>query len=213
MASDPEGDLTDTDAASGGRVARLVVVTGLPRSGTSMAMRMLAAGGLGVVDDGHRAPGPANPHGWFEDARVRRLREDASWLRREVGRAVKIVLPLLPAVPADLPLDVLRLHRPLGEVLASQRRVLALDGPARSADAGEDGLLAAAFERAGTDADRWLGGHPDARVLGIALADALAAPSGTARRVAEFLALPLDRAAMASAIDPAAITVPRAARA
>lgn len=172
-----------------------------------MAMRMLAAGGLPVVDDGHREPGAANRHGWFEDARVKRLGEDAGWLRDEVGRAVKVVLPLLSFVPPDLRLDVVRLNRPLGEVLASQRRLLALLSPRIPVDPREEALLAEAFERAAAVADRWLDAHRDARVLDLDFAETVAAPVAAAARLADFLRQPLDCGAMAAAIDPAAVSI------
>lgn len=198
--------------------ARLVVVTGLPRSGTSMAMRMLGAGGIPLVDDGRRAPSPANPHGWFEDERVRRLREDASWLRDVVGRAVKIVLPLVSAIPDDLPCDFVWMRRPIGEVLASQRRMLGAGAspggtaavPRPTAEAasgpGEDEVLARAFERAVADfAARRVAGR---RVLELDYADALATPVRAAEMLAGFVGEPFDRTAAAGAVDAARVGAP-----
>lgn len=191
---------------------RLVVVTGLPRSGTSMAMRMLGAGGIPLVDDGRRAPSPANPHGWFEDERVRRLREDASWLRGVVGSAVKIVLPLVSAIPVDLPCDFVWMRRPILEVLASQRRMLGVgtspgarrgvSGPnaVSAADPGEDALLARAFDRAVAEfAGRRIAGW---RVVDLDYATALAAPAHAAEVLAGLVGEPFDRAAAARAVDP-----------
>jgi len=198
--------------------ARLIVVTGLPRSGTSMAMRMLGAGGVPLVDDGRRAPSPANPHGWFEDERVRRLRDDASWLRDVVGRAVKIVLPLVSAIPADLPCDFVWMRRPIEEVLASQRRMLgagtspggaaAVPRPtaAAASDPGEDEVLARAFDRAVADfAGRRGAGW---RVLELDYAAALAAPARAAEMLAGFVGEPFDRAAAAGAVDASRVGAP-----
>ncbi|MFM8409208.1 MAG: hypothetical protein ACKOCT_02945, partial [Alphaproteobacteria bacterium] len=194
MAAAAEGGLSVVEAA---RRDRLVVVTGLPRSGTSMAMRMLGAGGVPLVDDGRRAPSPSNPHGWFEDARVRRLREDASWLRGVVGSAVKIVLPLAAAIPTDLPCDFVWMRRPIAEVLESQRRMLraappgngAPATPARCEDAGadesDDEILARTFERIlGEFAERRVEGW---RILALEHADVLAAPARAADVLADFV--------------------------
>ena len=81
----------------------IVVVSGLPRSGTSMAMKMLEAGGLPVVTDGLRAADEDNPKGYYEDERVKDLHQaaDKGWLRNARGRVVKIISFLLKSLPAD----------------------------------------------------------------------------------------------------------------
>ncbi len=81
----------------------LVVVTGLPRSGTSMLMQMLAAGGMSVVSDGLRAADEDNPRGYQEFEPVKHLHKSSKWLFEERGRAIKIVAPLLNALPAAWP--------------------------------------------------------------------------------------------------------------
>lgn len=205
MASPAEGPLS----AGPRDRSRLIVVTGLPRSGTSMAMRMLGAGGLPLVDDGRRAPGPDNPHGWFEDERVRRLREDSSWLRGAVGSAVKIVLPLASAIPGDLPCDFVWMRRPVEEVLASQRRMLAPGFPARGPGAAggsvvgdpdaEESLLSRAFERATLDFERCRA--PGRRVLALDYADVLLAPARAADAIASLVGEPFDRLEATRAVD------------
>lgn len=78
----------------------ITVVSGLPRSGTSLMMQMLAAGGLPALHDGHRPADDDNPRGYFEFAGAKNLRVDASWLPAGQGRAVKLVAQLLPFLPA-----------------------------------------------------------------------------------------------------------------
>lgn len=199
MAAAAEGELSVVEAA---RRDRLVVVTGLPRSGTSMAMRMLGAGGVPLVDDGRRAPSPSNPHGWFEDARVRRLREDASWLRGVVGSAVKIVLPLAAAIPTDLPCDFVWMRRPIAEVLESQRRMLAggASEPWGASGPGDDEILARAFERSMEEFARLR--DDDRHVLELEYGGVLSDPDRAAGSLAGFLGEPFDRVAAARAVDP-----------
>ncbi|MGB6947396.1 MAG: alkaline phosphatase family protein, partial [Bryobacteraceae bacterium] len=103
----------------------LVVVTGLPRSGTSMLMQMLAAGGMSVVSDGLRAADEDNPRGYQEFEPVKHLHKSSKWLFEERGRAIKIVAPLLNALPAGLACRVILCERDLDEVLDSQERMLA----------------------------------------------------------------------------------------
>lgn len=199
MAAHAQGDLTSAPAPSRG-VPPLIVVTGLPRSGTSMAMRMLGAGGVELVVDDGRPPDAGNPHGYFEHGAVRRLHEDASWLARKPGRAVKIVVPLLPWVPVGLRCDVVWMRRPLAEVLASQRALLAQDG---SAESGVDEpSLVAAFRRADEAAERWAHGRAEVRIIELAAEDVVRAPDEAAARLEGFLRRRLDRRAMAQVVDP-----------
>ncbi len=91
----------------------VTVVAGLPRSGTSMMMQMLAAGSLPVLTDGKRSADADNPRGYFELEDATRLRKDRDWLRAAKGHAVKIVAQLLPFLAADLPYRVVFMDRDL----------------------------------------------------------------------------------------------------
>ena len=44
----------------------ITVVSGLPRSGTSLMMQMLSAGGLPALTDDLREADESNPRGYFE---------------------------------------------------------------------------------------------------------------------------------------------------
>ncbi len=178
----------------------IVVVSGLPRSGTSMMMRMLAAGGVPLFTDGVRGADADNPLGYFEHEAVKRLREDASWAPGAAGKAVKVVSALLPALPEGFQYRVILMRRPLEEVLASQRRMLGRRG-APAAD--DDARMEALFGRHLAETERWLAARPGVRSLAVDYPEALAAPADTARRVAAFLGGGLDAAAMAAAVDPA----------
>src|SRR5512134_4034770 len=108
----------------------ITVVTGLPRAGTSLVMQMLVAGGVPILVDGARPADADNPRGYLEFAPVKRLREDASWLPRARGRAVKVVVPLVCDLPPSERYRVLLVERDVREVLASQRTMLAGRGHA-----------------------------------------------------------------------------------
>ena len=98
----------------------LVIVSGLPRSGTFLMMSLLAAGGHPILTDQLRTPDPDNPRGYFEYTPVRSLMRDNTCLSAHRGRAIKIISTLLPFIPADLPLKVICMQRHLPEVLASE---------------------------------------------------------------------------------------------
>src|SRR5450631_3290382 len=113
----------------------VTIVSGMPRSGTSLMMRMLEAGGLPALTDGRRAADAHNPHGYFEDERARRLAQDSSWMGEAGGKAVKIVYRLLPNLPQHLDSRVVFMDRNLEEVFASQQdMLLSTEAPAAAQD-------------------------------------------------------------------------------
>jgi hypothetical protein len=178
----------------------LVVVSGLPRSGTSMMMQMLAAGGLAVFSDDSRPADADNPRGYLEHDAVRRTPSDPSWIAAARGRVVKVVLPLLRHLPSGVAVRVLVMQRPLVEVLASQARMLARRG--RLPGTGEDAALARDFAAELERFDAWVAGRAGLWALRVDYGATLADPMGTAARVDVFLGGGLDREAMAAAVEP-----------
>jgi hypothetical protein len=75
------------------------IVSGLPRSGTSMMMKMLEAGGMEALTDNIRKADIDNPKGYYEFERVKQIKEDQAWLDDAKGRAVKMVSMLLLDLP------------------------------------------------------------------------------------------------------------------
>jgi len=169
----------------------VTIVSGLPRSGTSLLMQMLAAAGLPLAADAERPPDPDNPRGYFELAAVKRLRSGAEFLADCVGRVVKIVAPLVLELPPRPARRILFVERPLEELLASQRAMLARQGIA--CDAGQERALAGAFEallarcRAALAAPVGAGDDPTP-VLFVAHRRLVRAPGEAAEEIARFLA-------------------------
>jgi hypothetical protein len=176
----------------------IVVVSGLPRSGTSMAMAMLAAGGMPLLVDAQRGADADNPAGYFEYAPVKRLHRDASWLPSARGRAVKIVAPLLKYIPAETACRVVYMRRALGEVLASQRTMLQRSG---KEIAGDHTAARAAFEALERATGAWLQAQPNLQCLYLEHADVLREPPRAAAQMTAFLGYGLDTAKMAAAVD------------
>jgi len=102
----------------------ITLVSGLPRSGTSLMMQMLSAGGIPPLTDGLRAADDDNPAGYFELERIKQLKSDSVWLEQARGHAIKIISLLLYDLPPGLPCRILFMRRNLDEVLASQRTML-----------------------------------------------------------------------------------------
>jgi hypothetical protein len=177
----------------------IVVVSGLPRSGTSMAMKMLEAGGLSVVTDGLRTADEDNPKGYYEDERVKRLHKepDKAWLRDARGKVVKIISFLLKSLPPDHNYKVVLMQRNLREIVASQNKMLArLGKPNDLPDEAAVQLLAAQVK----DASFFLR-RPQFEVLELSYSDTLASARPQAQRLAEFVGEPLDVEKMAAAVD------------
>jgi hypothetical protein len=101
-----------------------IIVSGLPRSGTSMMMQMLAAGGLQVLSDGLRVADEDNPRGYYELEAVKQTKQDPSWLVGSEGKAVKLVHALLTDLPTDRPYRVIMMRRKLETVVKSQAAML-----------------------------------------------------------------------------------------
>lgn len=108
----------------------VIIVSGLPRSGTSMMMKMVEAGGLAVLTDNIRTADNDNPKGYYEYERVKQLPDDTDWLPEAQGRVVKIISMLLQHLPDTYHYKVLFMRRDVKEILASQRQMLIRRGEA-----------------------------------------------------------------------------------
>jgi hypothetical protein len=178
----------------------VVVVSGLPRSGTSMMMRMLGAAGVPTLTDSRRGADDDNPLGYFELEAVKRTRADPSWLADAPGKAVKLIHVLLRDLPPGYRYSVVMMRRDLDEVLASQNTMLARSGKAPSVPPG---ALRRAYAAQLAEAERWMDTHPEFRRIDVSYNLVVADPLQEARRVAEFLGLDEGAAGrMAAAVDP-----------
>jgi hypothetical protein len=181
----------------------LIVVSGLPRSGTSMLMQMLAAGGMEVLSDGTREADEDNPRGYLEFEPVKNLRKDAKWVFEARGRAVKIVVPMLASLPAGLACRVILSERDLDEVLDSQERMLVRRNQPLATTPERRRMLKEEYARTLARAKALLARRPCTRLLAIEHSHAIADAFATAEKVNQFLDGGLDVARMAAAIDPA----------
>jgi hypothetical protein len=166
----------------------VTIVSGLPRSGTSMMMQMLQAGGMPCLVDGAREADENNPRGYFEFDAVKRLHNDTSLLGEAVGKAVKIVAPLLPRLPADLeaPLRIIFMERDIDEVLASQAAMLTRLGKPPSS-ASQDALKASYA----------------IPTLVVSHREAIDNPHEVAKRLNQFCGGSLNESAIVAAVDSA----------
>jgi hypothetical protein len=178
----------------------ITVVSGLPRSGTSMMMRMLEAGGVAVLTDGARGPDQDNPQGYYELEAVKALHKGShEWLRGARGRAIKVVSPLLRYLPPAYRYQVILMRRKMDEVLASQRLMLAhRNEPSQQLD---DRKLARLYEDDLRQVEQWMGSQANVRALFVSYHGLLEEPFAELARVDLFLGGGLDLVAMAAVAD------------
>jgi hypothetical protein len=177
----------------------IIIVSGLPRSGTSLMMQMLAAGGIEAVTDHVRTADTDNPRGYFEFERVKKIKEDVSWIPETRGKVVKMVSQLLFDLPPGENYRIIFMQRDLDEMLASQEKML--ERLNRPAAPRED--IKRAFTKHLDRLRDWLVKQPNMQVLYLGYSDLIARPAEQARRVSDFLGGKPDAEAMAKAVDPA----------
>jgi hypothetical protein len=179
----------------------VTIVSGLPRSGTSMMMKMLEAGGLPPMTDNLRTADVDNPKGYYEFERVKKLDEgDVAWLPEAEGKAVKVISALLKHLPDGFEYRVIFMRRNMAEILASQKKMLQNRGEATDDVADEE--IAALFEKHLLHIRQWIEGHPNVSALTVHYSDVLTDPLPQARRVNAFLGNTLNTEAMALTVDP-----------
>jgi predicted AlkP superfamily phosphohydrolase/phosphomutase/tetratricopeptide (TPR) repeat protein len=178
-----------------------VIVSGLPRSGTSMMMQMLEAGGVALYTDGSRAPNEDNPKGYYEHEKAKQLERDNSWLSETAGKAVKIVAQLLGNLPRTDVLDyrVIFMERDLKEVLKSQKAMIKRQG--KPGTRLTDERLWAVFHKQVQQA-RAILALKRIPALCLDYNTVLQHPAETAARVNAFLGGSLDEAKMLKAVEP-----------
>lgn len=162
----------------------ITIVSGLPRSGTSMIMQMLEAGGMEVLTDNVRKSDEDNPRGYYEFERVKKINEDASWLD-ECHKAVKIISALLYHLPAYKRYKIIFLRREMEEILASQRGMLQRRGTEGANVSKEE--MAEKFEKHLKNVDEWLARQDNIDVLYIKYNDVIHDSHSQAVSVNRFL--------------------------
>ena len=166
--------------------APVVIVSGLPRSGTSLMMQMLGAGGLPLLTDSHRQPDDSNPRGYYEYAPVKRMHVgETAWLSGATGRGVKIVSALLMALPPHIPARVIFMRRDLDEVVRSQRAMLErLNKPTQHLDADK---LRDEYATHLEAVRAWMRTRHNLRWLDVDYVEMVCAPHAHTYKIAAFL--------------------------
>ena len=177
----------------------ITIVSGLPRSGTSLMMQMLDAGGLPVLSDGERQADSDNPKGYLEWERIKQLPKDPSVIAEAEGKVVKVISQLILLLPSDHEYRIVFMQRPLPEVLKSQDEMLRRRG---NSDSNSDtSAIEEAFQRHLIEVNRWLAGKGNVQVSRVHYHRVLREPKAVAEEIAAFLQVALDIEAMVGQVD------------
>jgi hypothetical protein len=178
----------------------ITIVSGLPRSGTSMMMMILEAGGVSPVADGIREADDDNPKGYYEFERVKKIKEDAAWLPDARGKAVKMISQLLLDLPDDYHYKVIFMRRKIEEVLASQKQMLIRRGTFKE-DGISDDEMGKMLTMHVDQVLRKMKGRDNVEMLCIDYNAMLAGAAASIARVNELLGGDLNTQAMTGAVD------------
>jgi hypothetical protein len=178
----------------------VVIVSGLPRSGTSMMMKMLEAGGEQILTDKLREADANNPNGYYEFERVKKLKEgDFGWLPEAMGRTVKIVTGLVTYLPSQYKYKVIFMRRDINEVLSSQKKMLGRLG--RPEDNISDEKMAKIYQEHLRTVEAWISKQANIEILYINYNTMVADPGESLQKVSAFLGGELDVEAMAGVVN------------
>src|SRR5690348_5840512 len=177
----------------------ITVVSGIPRSGTSLMMQMMSAGGMPVLTDGRRSADDNNPRGYFELESVKSLARNQDVLAQAEGKVVKIISALLPSLPKQFEYRVLFMCRPLEEVISSQNRMLERLG--KEVPSTPTSAVIAAFEEHLKKIRLWLNQQSNIAVLYVDYLAVLHSPREQVDRICAFLKRELDVNAMIGQIE------------
>lgn len=179
----------------------VIVVSGLPRSGTSLMMMMLNSAGIPPVIDGERSADEDNPKGYFEFERVKKLKDgDLDWVFDARGKVVKVISALLPYLPSQLNYKALFMLRSLDEILASQRMMLIRRGEDPEKISDEE--MADRFRDHLAHTKDWLAQQPNFSTLYVHYNRLIKEPEPIVRDINRFLGGKLDEKLMTRKIDP-----------
>ncbi len=178
----------------------IIIVSGLPRSGTSMMMKMLDAGGLPILTDNLREADANNPKGYYEFERVKELPNgDYGWIPAAGGKVVKIVTGLIMNLPSDARYKVIFMQRAMKEVLSSQKKMLGRLG--KEDDKVEDEKMKKIYQEHLKQVNAWIAKQPNIEVLYVNYNTMLGNPHESLQKVNEFLGGRMDVNVMADVVD------------
>ncbi len=178
----------------------ITVVSGLPRSGTSMMMQMLEKGGLTLFTDEERAADDNNPRGYYEHDAVKNLGQNSEFIKQAVDQSIKVIANLLHALPHRFRYKIIFMERDLNEIMSSQRRMLSRMGKKVRDDIYPTQVIEEQ-KRVIKRVKQWASRHANVEIIYIQHREVLDHPFEQALRINEFLDYKLLPELMVQAVD------------
>ena len=178
----------------------IVIVSGLPRSGTSMMMKMLEAGGLPIMTDSIRTADIDNPKGYYEYERVKDLEKetDKSYIKEGRGKVLKVISFLLKDLPDENAYKIIFMRRDLGEVIASQNKMIKHRG---EKDESDDRMMIDAYMNHLAAVRIMVRKRDNFEMVEVRYDTAVKNPADAAKQVNTFLGGTLDEVKMREVVD------------
>jgi len=177
------------------RKDQIVVVSGLPRSGTSLMMQMLQKGGLQTLTDHERKADQSNPKGYFEYQPVKSLHKDNSWLHEAKNKSVKVVAPLLKFLSPEYRYKVIFMKRDLTEVIKSQQKMIG-----KNPDILPFNLFEA-YNKQLNQVEIWKNKEPGVELIYLDYKEVLEHPGQVADKLSAFIGSKLNKSEMLTCVD------------
>ncbi|NUM51414.1 MAG: alkaline phosphatase family protein [Flavobacteriales bacterium] len=177
----------------------IIIVSGLPRSGTSMLMQMLQQTELEIFTDNERQADENNPKGYLEHEAVKRLARDKAWLPLANGKVVKIISHLLVHLPSRFKYKIIFIHRNLNEILSSQHKMLVREGKIKEGEF-RAGLQMAYKENLKRIA-MWESSNSNVEMLHLKYAEIIENTEVEALKIKTFLKIKTDTKKMAEVVE------------
>jgi len=164
----------------------VIIVSGLPRSGTSMMMQMLDHAGIEIYTDKIREADSNNPKGYYEHNNVKSLRRNKRWVAESMDKAVKVISNFIPHLPLIYNYKIIFMERDLDEILTSQREMLMKLG---AKDRHEEYPLQVmnSFKKSRDKSKLWASKQSNIEMIEVAYSDVIDNPFEEALRISEFL--------------------------
>jgi len=177
----------------------IAIVSGLPRSGTSLMMQMLAAGGMSPLSDGERPPDDDNPKGYLEWERIKQLPKEPALIAEAEGKVVKVISQLMLSLPDGHEYRIVFMQRPLAEVMKSQEEMRKRRGTFQPG--ANDSAVEQVFRKHLAEVEKWTASRAHVKMMRVPYHRVLREPQTVAEEVAEFLGVALDVKAMVEQVD------------